>query len=492
MKENQHIEWKETWRDEFLRWICAFANAEGGVLHIGRNDKGVVVGLPDAARLLAEIPNKARDILGILVQVNLREEGGREYLEIVVEPYPYPISYKGEYHLRSGSTKQELRGATLDKFLLRKQGKHWDGVPLPGFSVAQCSAKAVQHFKDMGLRSGRLDASAQQDSVEAVLEKLQLTEGAYLKRSAALIFSDAPQRLFTGAYIKVGFFVTDDDLRYQDVIEGNLFEQVEKTLELVFFKYLKASIRYEGLQRIEAYPFPRAALREALLNAVVHKDYSAGIPIQISVYHDRLVLWNPGQLPPDWTLARLLGKHPSSPGNPLLANAFFLSGYIESWGRGIEKIARECQQHGIEPPVYDTGLSGLMLTFRASATYLSLLQAAATKEMPPKPSGKSSGESSGETDGLGDRLGDWLGNGLGDMSGKISGKTSGESSGETTGEILAQLQNNPKLTIPKLADHLGLTTRAVEKQIARLRKAGLLQRVGSTKSGRWQVTPPAP
>ncbi|MFZ2633811.1 MAG: ATP-binding protein [Desulfosalsimonadaceae bacterium] len=131
MKENQRIEWKETWRDEYLRWICGFANAEGGVLVIGRNDKGVATGLTNAEKLLDDIPNKVRDILGIMVAVNLHEQAGKAYLEIVVEPYPYPVSYKGEYHFRSGSTKQELKGAALDKFLLRKQGKHWDGVPIP-------------------------------------------------------------------------------------------------------------------------------------------------------------------------------------------------------------------------------------------------------------------------------------------------------------------------------------------------------------------------
>ena len=115
MKENQQIEWKESWRDEFLRWICGFANAEGGVLHIGRNNQGVVVGVPNAARLLEEIPNKVRDILGIMVEVNLRRAAGKDLIEIRVEPYPSPISYKGEYHYRSGSTKQQLRGAALDK-----------------------------------------------------------------------------------------------------------------------------------------------------------------------------------------------------------------------------------------------------------------------------------------------------------------------------------------------------------------------------------------
>jgi len=96
MKEHQHTEWKETWRDEYLRWIFGFANAEGGTLHIGRNDKGVIVGVSNAAKLLQDIPNKVRDILGIMVDVNLRERSGKEWIEIHVEPYPSPISYRGE------------------------------------------------------------------------------------------------------------------------------------------------------------------------------------------------------------------------------------------------------------------------------------------------------------------------------------------------------------------------------------------------------------
>ena len=123
MKENQNVEWKETWRDEYLRWICGFANAEGGTLVIGRNDRGDIVGLSNAAKLMEDIPNKVRDILGIVVEVNLREESGKEYLEIVVEPYPCPISYKGEFHYRSGSTKQELKGPALERFLLKKRGR---------------------------------------------------------------------------------------------------------------------------------------------------------------------------------------------------------------------------------------------------------------------------------------------------------------------------------------------------------------------------------
>ena len=104
---------------------------------------------------------------------------------------------------------------------------------------------------------------------------------------------------------------------------------------LLLTKYLRAGISYQGSQRHERFPVPESALREALINAIAHKDYGSGIPIQISVYDDKLMIWNPGQLPVDWSLGRLLAKHASQPANPDIANAFFLAGKIESWGRGV-------------------------------------------------------------------------------------------------------------------------------------------------------------
>ena len=102
MNETQLIEWKASWRDEYLQWLCGFANAQGGVLEVGRDDAGQVVGLGNAARLMEELPNKLRDLLGIVADIDLLQEDGRSYLRIAIEPYPVPISYRGEYHYRSG------------------------------------------------------------------------------------------------------------------------------------------------------------------------------------------------------------------------------------------------------------------------------------------------------------------------------------------------------------------------------------------------------
>lgn len=364
MIEHQCIEWKSVWRDEYLKWISGFANAEGGVLVIGRNDDGDVIGVPNARRLLDDLPNKIRDVLGILAQVNLREEGGRPIIEIIVDPYPNPISCRGEYYLRTGSTNQLLKGAALDRFLLRKHGRHWDGVPLPGVVPADLDAGALKLFRKQAAKSQRLSDTVLAEPDPALLEKLHLLEGDYLTRAAVLLFHAEPERFFTGASVKIGYFEDNASLRYQDEVQGDLLRQVNQTVEVLQAKYLRAWISYEGLQRVETWPVPAAALREAVLNAIVHKDYATGVPVQISVYPDRLLIWNPGQLPPDWTIEKLLHKHASQPFNPDLANAFFRAGLIEAWGRGIERILESCASARVPRPDFRYDSTGLWAEFR--------------------------------------------------------------------------------------------------------------------------------
>ena len=353
-RESQNIEWKESWRDDYFKWISGFANAQGGTLLIGKDDEGEVKHLPNARKLLEDIPNKARDILGLMLDVNLHSEDDKEYLEIVVEPYPFPISLRGKYYYRSGSTLQELKGAALTKFLLERQGKKWDGVPVPNVEISSLKDETFSFFKSKAAKSNRLATEDLQESNQELLESLHLylEDEKLLKRAAILLFHPKPEKYVTGAYIKIGFFESDDDLKFQDEIKGNLIEQAEEALDLLRTKYDTAAISYKEGVREEKFTFPQDAIREALLNAVAHKDYSSGIPIQISVYRDRIIFWNEGQLPENWTVDRLTQKHPSKPFNPDIANTLFRAGYIESWGRGTIKIINACKEHKIAPPIF--------------------------------------------------------------------------------------------------------------------------------------------
>jgi ATP-dependent DNA helicase RecG len=368
MIENQNIEYKKIWKDEYLKWICGFANAQGGALYIGKDDNGNIVGVKDAKKLLADLPNKITTILGIVCDINLHTTEQDDYIEILVEPHSNPVNYKGEYHIRCGATKQELKGSALDHFLLKKQGKHWDSVAIPNVAIEDLSLIALQRFCNEAAKSGRVDDEVLNDNTKHLLQDLQLIdeETTFLKRAAILLFHPKPEKFVTGAYIKIGFFDGDDDeLAFQDEVHGSLMEQIEKAFDLLKSKYITKAISYESVSRREKPTFPINALRESLLNAVAHKDYSSGTPIQISVYSDRIVFWNPGHLPAAISIENLLQKHPSIPYNPDIANTLFRSGDIEAWGRGYRKILKSILEHKLLPPIIQD-FGGLMLTYYAN------------------------------------------------------------------------------------------------------------------------------
>lgn len=221
MPEKQNIEWKEIWKDEYLAWICGFANAQGGTLYIGRNDRGEVVGLSNARKLLEDLPNKIRDALGIIVPVNSISEGNKEYIEISVHPYPIAISYRGIYYYRSGSTNQRLSGLELESFLLRKQGATWDNLPLPAFTIRDVDDDVIKRFKKWAAKKGRIEENALDEPKEVLMKKLHLMNNGYLTNAAMLLFANDPETWQLGAFTKIGFFESNSELLYQDEIHGS-------------------------------------------------------------------------------------------------------------------------------------------------------------------------------------------------------------------------------------------------------------------------------
>lgn len=387
MPEHQTIEWKESWHDEYLEWICGYANAYGGKLYIGKNDKGNVVGIQKSKRLLEMIPSKITDTMGIVADINLLFEGSLEYIEIVVEKYPSLISYHGKYFYRSGSTMRTITGKELDKKLLKAQGKTWDGVALPRVTVQDLKPDAIQLFKDKAVARGRLTEEDVSVADDILMENLYLKdEDDFLVRAAMLAFYKNPEKWVTGSYIKIGYFGgSDSDLQYQDEVHGPLIEQVDRTVELVYTKYMKALIMYDGVQRVEQYMIHKDAFREILLNAIVHKDYSSCNPIQISVYEDKVYIWNDGEMPANLnSTEKLFEKHSSKPFNPKLAHVFFLSGLIEAWGRGFVKIKEACARYNAPLPEYDINEEGIMVLCKACDRYLRILQ----KDINPIQNGK--------------------------------------------------------------------------------------------------------
>lgn len=362
MSESQLIEYKESWRDEYLKWICAsfacqnsfsktrsglrrFANAQGCVLYIGKHDDGSVCGVADSKKLMEDIPNKVRDALGLIVDVDLLSENGLDVIKIIVEENPYPVNYKGEYHYRTGSTKQLLQGLALTNFLLRKTGKNWDSVPLENVSVEDLDKESFDIFHREAIRSGRMSKDDLKLSNQDLLEKLNLLDGTMLKRAA-------------------------------------------------------------------------------VFNALIHQDFSVCVPVQISVYKDKLYISNDCVFPAKWTADTLMQKHRSLPHNPDIANTFFRSGFIESWGRGIEKICRLCKEYGIAEPEYTVHPNDIMMMFKANGTVKA---------------------------------------------------------------ILALIEQNPSLTYEEMTEKTGKSRRTISRIITEMKEKNIIARVGSDKNGHWEI-----
>lgn len=338
-----------------------FSNAHGGTIYVGKDDDGKTVGLADYKKLMDDLPNKIRDVLGIMAEVNLQDTGGLYFIEIITPPYSVPISLRGSYYYRSGSTKQELKGNALMEFLLRKSGKTWDDVVEPRATLADIDEETVAQYKTDAAKAGRLPLDENALSLADFLNKLRLMENGQLKRAAIVVFGKDPGRFYPNQIVKIGRFGgKDDDLKFQEVVEGNLLHLLRETVAEFNRKFFVKPIHFEGLQRIEKDEYPVAAVREVLLNALVHRDYMSSF-IQVRIYDDKLWVWNSGKLPENISLESLRGVHSSHPRNPLIADVCFKGGYIDSWGRGTLKIINSCLEAGLPEPSITEQFGGILV-----------------------------------------------------------------------------------------------------------------------------------
>lgn len=461
--ESGNVEWKESWRDEYLKWICGFANAKGGKLYIGVNDNGDVVGVKNCKRLLEDIPSKIQMALGIVADVDRHVQDGKEYIEVSVLPSSFPVSYRGEFHYRSGSTKRQLTGFALADFVMRRTDSHWDEAPVEGVTLDDVDQESIKIFKREALRHKRMSAEELNVPDEELLNKLGVLVDGRLTRAGVLLFTENHFSAQTATYTKVGMFGEGRaDLLYQDTFDGSLINTASKILDVIFLKYLRASITYEHGQRIETYPFEYDAVREGIYNALVHNVYMTGTPIQIRIDEHSIEISNSCILPEDWTVDSLMESHKSEPYNPSIANVFYRMGYIENWGRGIEKIVAACERLGAPRPEYKVIGYGITL-------YLYALETAVIRDA--KGSELASNDTlGGETDSEEFR--------------RVpkSSEVSALALTQSEESVYTYLLNKGSARTSEIANAVALTPRGTLKVLKRLEEKHLVYAEGSTSS----------
>ena len=337
-EENQTVEYKESWHEKYLEWICGYANAKGGTLYIGIEDgTKKPVGVKNPNKLMEDIPNSIRNTMGIVADVALLKKQGKDVIRIIVKISPYPVSYHGGYFYRTGAVKMQLVGNALTDFILRKTNSSWD-------ICRSSSGKRIGDCRFTVLCSHFLDQTGRRFE-QSYFKSFGLADDeGYLTNAGALFADDSPiyqNRLFctrwNGTDKSAGVMDSIDDKEYSGSV-------------LSLFEYGKNFVKNNSrkmwhklpARRVEFPEYPERAVEEAIANALIHRDYTNyGSEVHIDMYDDRLEVVSPGGMFDGGTPIQDRGNIRgigSSRRNPLVADIFSRLDFAERRGSGLGKI----------------------------------------------------------------------------------------------------------------------------------------------------------
>ena len=464
MEETHIVENKTIWKDEWLEWICGFANAQGGILNVGTSDDGTPVGLADIKSLLEKLPNKIINKLGIVSDVNKCSLNGIDYIEIAVHPCNVAITLDGVIYYRSGATNQTLRGEALERFLLSKMGMHWDEMEIPNATIEKdIDREAIDYFLKKAIEEERLPKDSINDDTQTVLKNLHLiSDDGKIRIAAIILFGTHPEKYVRSIDFRIGRFISDEsDLLFQDIIQGDIIRMADRIMKVLRSKYLVSYIGYKGMKRTEPLEIPEAALREIIYNALIHRLYT-GTFVQMKVYNDRVSVWNEGTLPEGFPVEMLMQEHSSRQRNPLIARVFFLAGFVETWGRGIKKIRSSLQGVGLPDPVFEENCGGVRVTIQRPRNIANL--------------GAVVGDDFGD-----DNLTDNQKLSALDRQMKLD---FGDDFGDEK-QVYTVILASPEISQPQIAAITRISARTVSRIINRLKSFGYIRREGSDRKGSW-------
>lgn len=367
--ESDTLELKEEWTDRVYESVVAFANTEGGRVLLGVRDNGSAKGFDVSDKNQRDISGRIADRLRFNVPLHVLEQDGKAILELLVPSSSVLVACAGRYLMRVGTTNRDMTPAEIQNRSLRNSGQSWDALVAPGTSPKSVSDEAIEEFRYLAYRKS---PSLRQSSTRDLLSSLGLfRENLQLSRAAILAFGTVPKSVSTGAGLRVARF-DQGQLAEQAEFEDALFLQLQGVLEWLrphLFMHFEIPGQLEGqnvldaMQRREVWQVPYDALREAVLNALIHRDYTLTSDIQIRLEQTHVEIWSPGTLPETMTLALLEAlPHPSVRRNPVLANIFLRTNLIEQWGTGIGRIKSAFAARNLSLPIFEEVAGGLRVT----------------------------------------------------------------------------------------------------------------------------------
>lgn len=365
-RESGLVEFKETFDREVIETIAAFANTKGGIIIIGVSDKGKVKGISIGKATLNDWINQISQSTEprVVPEIEQAKIEGKEIVIIRIKEYPIkPISVKGKCFHRVGSSNRTMTAQGISEMHLHSIGSSWDAFPAQDKNIADIDLKKVVKYIKEANTNGRRKI---EDDPKDVLHKLEFVKDNKATWAAILVFGKEPQRPLSQSAVHCGRFKIDKTQILDDLmIESDLISQVDEVIKFIT-RHISVRYEFEGKpKRKEIWEYPLEALREAVINAVVHRDYSISSNVQVEIYDDRIEIWNPGGLLPGITVEDLYKKeHKSVVRNKLIAQIFYDIGYIEKYGSGTSKIINLCRQNNLPFPEFKENFGGFSVIFR--------------------------------------------------------------------------------------------------------------------------------
>ena len=433
--ESYKVEFKESVDKGLVEEICAFSNASGGRVFIGVDDNGKIIGIDIGNTARSRIQDTLRQIQPDLA-VKL-DVFNNIILLTVPEGKEKPYSCSKGFFLRVGPNSQKLGRNEIIAFIQSEGRIRFDELVKSEMTVPEYLDKKLL---DKYLKLSGISNVLQPEDMLMNLDCGVKTEGkTSLTNAGVLFFSNEPMKYIPHAQVVCALYKGTEKITVLDRKDliGDLITVIDESI-LFLKKHLNLRYEIKEIRRKEILEIPEIAIREAIINAVCHRDYfEKGANVMVEIFDDRVEISNPGSLPHGMTLADF-GKR-SMTRNPTIASLLHRIHYIEKMGTGINRMKEACKEAGIPEPEFE--ITGFFTILFRRKTY----------------------------GNIGINIG---------ISISIN---------ETQIKIVELMKRDCKITVPRITEIIGISKRNIEANISDLKRKRIIERIGSRKSGYWEV-----
>ena len=443
--ESLTVEFKTSFNEDVIETLVAFSNAKGGTVFIGVSDtgkvQGITVGKETIQNWLNEIKNKTNP--QIIADADILDIDNKTVISLNISEYPIkPISTRGKYFKRVSNSNHLLSTTEVANMHLQTVNSSWDYYPRPAKTINDISLEKVE--RAMKIIQRRSDNFQFETTTEFLTKNELLLSDNRISNGCFLMFSK-DENLYTT--IQMGLFASEIIIKDDVVNSNDILSQVEDVMTFIR-KHINKEliISSEQVENIQRWQYPLEAIREIVLNMIVHRDYTASANSIIKVFSDHILFFNPGALPDSISIEQLrTNQYISTPRNRQIAKMAKEMGLIERYGTGIRRVKNMFLDYGLEEPVYESLSDGVAVTVW----------------------GLKFDENNDE---------------VSDKNTENIEKTVEK----TVEKIMEVLKEKPEITIKELVELTGLSRRGIEWNIKQLKTKGLIERVGSKKEGYWK------